>query len=76
MIDALMCLSPEELGSLSKEGGKEHSIDAVRVIPIQLQKLFSQLLLVDQESASVDALTSSFGWANNEVLIVRKAKSC
>ena len=39
----------------------------VRIIPIQLQRLLANLLLLDQQSASVDALTSSFGWSNNEV---------
>ena len=29
----------------------------VRVIPIQLQKLFARLLLLNQQSAAVDALT-------------------
>lgn len=41
----------------------------VRLIPIQLQKLFARLLLLNQQSAAVDALTTSFGWRNNEVCI-------
>ena len=41
----------------------------VRVIPIQLQKLFARLLLLNQQSAAVDALTTSFGWKNNEVCV-------
>ena len=39
----------------------------VRIIPVQLQRLLTNLLLLDQQSASVDALTNSFGWSNNEV---------
>ena len=39
----------------------------VRVIPVQLQKLFANLLLLNQQSCSVDALTNSFGWSNSEV---------
>ena len=39
----------------------------VRIIPIQLKRLLANLLLLDQQSASVDALTSSFGWSSNEV---------
>ncbi|XP_071977584.1 ubiquitin carboxyl-terminal hydrolase 40 isoform X2 [Engystomops pustulosus] len=38
----------------------------VRIIPLQLQRLFAQLLLVDQQAASTADLTSSFGWDNNE----------
>lgn len=34
---------------------------------MQLQKLFVRLLLLNQQSADVDALTTSFGWKNNEV---------
>ena len=41
----------------------------VRVIPVQLQKLFLHLLLLNQQSADVDALTTSFGWKNNEVCV-------
>ena len=39
----------------------------VREIPVELQKLFVRLLLSDQQSAEVDALTNSFGWKSNEV---------
>ena len=39
----------------------------VRAIPIELQRLFSRLLLLDQASATVTALTDSFGWTSNEV---------
>ena len=39
----------------------------VRVIPIQLQKLFARLLLVQQQSIGTQELTDSFGWTNNEV---------
>lgn len=38
----------------------------VRVIPLQLQKLFAKLLLLDQDSISTSELTNSFGWTGNE----------
>lgn len=39
----------------------------VRVIPLELQRLFAHLLLVDQQSASTAGLTDSFGWNSSEV---------
>lgn len=39
----------------------------VRIIPLQLQRLFAQLLLLDQEAASTTDLTDSFGWTSEEV---------
>jgi len=48
----------------------------VRVIPVQLQRLLTNLLLLDQQSASVDALTSSFGWSNNEVGVCNSDLCC
>ena len=38
------------------------------MIPIQLQKLFARLLLLNQQSAGVESLTTSFGWSNTEVV--------
>nr|XP_031534612.1 ubiquitin carboxyl-terminal hydrolase 40 [Vicugna pacos] len=38
----------------------------VRIIPLQLQRLFAQLLLLDQDAASTTDLTDSFGWTSNE----------
>lgn len=38
----------------------------MRIIPIQLQRLFALLLKANQDSCSTDALTDSFGWTNNE----------
>ncbi|XP_022086009.1 LOW QUALITY PROTEIN: ubiquitin carboxyl-terminal hydrolase 40-like [Acanthaster planci] len=61
--ESLFALGPSELGVLAdqnKPGAK------VRVIPIQLQRLFGRLLLLDQQSASTEELTDSFGWQNNE----------
>ncbi|NXK50154.1 UBP40 hydrolase, partial [Chauna torquata] len=61
--EALFSLGPEELGTLgdiSKPDAK------VRVIPLQLQRLFAQLLLLDQQAASTTDLTESFGWNSNE----------
>ncbi|CAH3155916.1 unnamed protein product [Porites evermanni] len=37
-----------------------------RVIPLQLQKLFAKLLLLNQDSIGTTDLTDSFGWAGNE----------
>ncbi|XP_020034384.1 ubiquitin carboxyl-terminal hydrolase 40 isoform X2 [Castor canadensis] len=61
--EALFSLGPEELGSLED---KDKPDAKVRVIPLQLQRLFAQLLLLDQEAASTADLTDSFGWTSNE----------
>lgn len=37
------------------------------MIPLELQRLFAHLLLVDQQSASTAGLTDSFGWNSSEV---------
>ncbi|KAF1374703.1 hypothetical protein PFLUV_G00231860 [Perca fluviatilis] len=61
--EELFSLGSEELGSLEdqeKPGAK------VRVIPLELQRLFASLLLVDQQSASTADLTNSFGWNSSE----------
>ncbi|KAG8515569.1 Ubiquitin carboxyl-terminal hydrolase 40 [Galemys pyrenaicus] len=49
--------------SSPQKGGRTSQ---VRIIPLQLQRLFAQLLLLDQEAASTADLTDSFGWTNNE----------
>ena len=41
----------------------------VRVIPLELQRLFASLLLADQQSASTADLTDSFGWNSSEVCV-------
>ncbi|XP_069869558.1 ubiquitin carboxyl-terminal hydrolase 40 isoform X2 [Dipodomys merriami] len=61
--EALFSLGPEELGSLED---KDKPDAKVRIIPLQLQRLFAQLLLLDQEAASTTDLTDSFGWTSNE----------
>ncbi|XP_039711503.1 ubiquitin carboxyl-terminal hydrolase 40 isoform X3 [Pteropus medius] len=61
--EALFSLGPEELGSLEE---KDKPDAKVRIIPLQLQRLFAQLLLVDQDAASTADLTDSFGWTSNE----------
>ncbi|KAM9664042.1 ubiquitin carboxyl-terminal hydrolase 40 isoform 2-T3 [Trichechus inunguis] len=61
--EALFSLGPEELGSLEDKDKPEAK---VRIIPLQLQRLFAQLLLLDQEAASTADLTDSFGWTSNE----------
>lgn len=61
--EELFSLGPEELGCLEdkdKPGAK------VRVIPLQLQRLFACLLLVDHQSATTADLTDSFGWNSTE----------
>ena len=40
------------------------------MIPLQLQKLFAKLLLLNQDSIGTTDLTDSFGWAGNEVFTV------
>ncbi|XP_023577946.1 ubiquitin carboxyl-terminal hydrolase 40 isoform X2 [Octodon degus] len=61
--EALFSLGPEELGSLED---KDEPGAKVRIIPLQLQRLFAQLLLLDQGAASTADLTDSFGWTSNE----------
>lgn len=61
--DGIFELEEIELGSLNdklKKGSK------IRIIPLQLQRLFARLLLSDQEAASTSELTESFGWKHNE----------
>ncbi|XP_041809332.1 ubiquitin carboxyl-terminal hydrolase 40 isoform X1 [Chelmon rostratus] len=61
--EELFNLGPEELGRLED---KEKPGAKVRVIPLELQRLFATLLLVDQQSASTANLTDSFGWNSSE----------
>uniref|UniRef100_A0A670HX43 Ubiquitin carboxyl-terminal hydrolase n=1 Tax=Podarcis muralis TaxID=64176 RepID=A0A670HX43_PODMU len=61
--EALFSIGPEELGSLEDNSKPESK---VRIIPLQLQRLFAQLLLLDQHAASTADLTDSFGWNSNE----------
>ncbi|XP_073162958.1 ubiquitin carboxyl-terminal hydrolase 40 isoform X4 [Lepidochelys kempii] len=61
--EALFSLGPEELGSLEDISKPDVK---VRIIPLQLQRLFAQLLLLDQQAASTTDLTESFGWNSNE----------
>ncbi|KAM8933590.1 ubiquitin carboxyl-terminal hydrolase 40 [Pelodytes ibericus] len=61
--EALFALGPKDLGSLEE---KDDPDAKVRIIPLQLQRLFAQLLLLDQQAASTSDLTSSFGWNSNE----------
>ncbi|NXL91241.1 UBP40 hydrolase, partial [Alectura lathami] len=61
--EALFSLGPEELGVLDDIGRPDAK---VRIIPLQLQRLFAQLLLLDQQAASTTDLTESFGWSSNE----------
>ncbi|XP_056282071.1 ubiquitin carboxyl-terminal hydrolase 40 isoform X2 [Pseudoliparis swirei] len=61
--EELFSLGPAELGCLED---KDKAGAKVRVIPLELQKLFASLLLVDQQSASTANLTDSFGWNSSE----------
>ncbi|XP_067315155.1 ubiquitin carboxyl-terminal hydrolase 40 [Pseudorasbora parva] len=61
--EELFHLGPDELGCLADKAVPEAK---VRVIPLELQRLFSHLLLVDEQTASTTELTDSFGWTNNE----------
>ncbi|KAM3871140.1 ubiquitin carboxyl-terminal hydrolase 40 [Diretmus argenteus] len=61
--EELFSLGPEELGRLED---KDKPDAKVRVIPLELQRLFATLLLVDQQSASTADLTDSFGWNSSE----------
>jgi ubiquitin carboxyl-terminal hydrolase 40 len=40
----------------------------LRVILIELQRLFAQLFMLDQDACSTNRLTDSFGWTNSEEL--------
>ncbi|XP_059165075.1 ubiquitin carboxyl-terminal hydrolase 40-like isoform X2 [Physella acuta] len=61
--DRLFALSETDLGCLQD---KDKPNGKVRVIPLQLQRLFSRLLLSDLQSVSTADLTNSFGWTNQE----------
>lgn len=61
--EELFALGPGELGCLED---KEAPGAKVRVIPLELQRLFARLLLADQQSASTADLTESFGWNSSE----------
>ncbi|XP_039459466.1 ubiquitin carboxyl-terminal hydrolase 40 isoform X1 [Oreochromis aureus] len=61
--EELFSLVPDELGCLEDKDKPEAK---VRVIPLELQRLFAHLLLVDQQSASTAGLTDSFGWNSSE----------
>ncbi|KFO64468.1 Ubiquitin carboxyl-terminal hydrolase 40 [Corvus brachyrhynchos] len=61
--EALFSLGPEELGTLDDSRKPDAK---VRIIPLQLQRLFAQLLLLDQQAASTTDLTESFGWGSHE----------
>uniref|UniRef100_A0A8B9FGD4 Ubiquitin carboxyl-terminal hydrolase 40 n=1 Tax=Amazona collaria TaxID=241587 RepID=A0A8B9FGD4_9PSIT len=61
--EALFSLGPEELGTLDDSSKPDAK---VRMIPLQLQRLFAQLLLLDQQAASTTDLTESFGWNSHE----------
>ncbi|XP_028251645.1 ubiquitin carboxyl-terminal hydrolase 40 isoform X2 [Parambassis ranga] len=61
--EELFSLGPDELGCLEDKDKPEAK---VRVIPLELQRLFARLLLVDQQSATTADLTDSFGWNSSE----------
>jgi len=59
----LFCLGSNELGSLVNRGVLEAK---VRVIPLELQRLFARLLMLNVSAVNTADLTSSFGWNNHE----------
>lgn len=61
--EELFSLGPDDLGCLED---KDTPGAKVRAIPLELQRLFARLLLVDQQSASTADLTNSFGWNSSE----------
>ncbi|XP_022056802.2 ubiquitin carboxyl-terminal hydrolase 40 isoform X2 [Acanthochromis polyacanthus] len=61
--EELFSLGVDELGCLEDKDKPEAK---VRVIPLELQRLFARLLLLDQQSASTADLTDSFGWNSSE----------
>uniref|UniRef100_A0A3B3S873 Ubiquitin specific peptidase 40 n=1 Tax=Paramormyrops kingsleyae TaxID=1676925 RepID=A0A3B3S873_9TELE len=61
--EELFRLGPDELGCLEDKDKPEAK---VRVIPLELQRLFAELLLLDQQTASTAQLTDSFGWTSRE----------
>lgn len=60
--DGIFKLRAEDLGYNSRKD----TSSKVRVIPLNLQKLFAKLLLLDKNSISTSDLTDSFGWTGNE----------
>ncbi|KAK3797715.1 hypothetical protein RRG08_054732 [Elysia crispata] len=61
--EKLFALSEADLGSLDNRRKPDAK---VRVIPLELQRLFAQMLLSNQQSVSTTDLTNSFGWTNQE----------
>ncbi|XP_065839763.1 ubiquitin carboxyl-terminal hydrolase 40-like [Oscarella lobularis] len=57
--DSLFRLEQQELDSKATQARK---------IPIELQRLFSRLLLLNRRSCSTESLTDSFGWTSKEEL--------
>lgn len=61
--EALFMLGTEELGQIEDAnfpGAK------IRIIPLQLQRLFARLLLLDAQGVNTTELTDSFGWTVSE----------
>lgn len=54
-----MALRPAELGEFSGSNA--------RVILLELQLLFAEMLLLDKAVVSTSRLTDSFGWSDSEV---------
>lgn len=59
----LFRLGSEELGCLTEHGMSDAK---VRVIPLELQRLFARLLMLNTCAVSTVDLTTSFGWNNHE----------
>ncbi|KAI0222462.1 Ubiquitin carboxyl-terminal hydrolase 40 [Lamellibrachia satsuma] len=61
--EALFMLGPEELGRI-EDADKPSA--KTRIIPLQLQRLFGRLLLLDAQGVNTTELTDSFGWTGSE----------
>lgn len=58
-VDAIFNLSEADIGKEEDDGRRE--------IPIELQRLFAMMLLLDEIDVNTSKLTDSFGWSDNEV---------
>lgn len=63
--ERLFSLGLSELGV--SDGKLDHP--RARVIPIQLQKLFSSMMMLDQSACNPEGLTSSFGWSGRDEVV-------
>lgn len=65
-LDAVFQLKQAELGKRNEQQSRR--------IPLELQMLFANMLLVDKSAVSTTDLTDSFGWQNREVIVFLGSK--